>query len=219
MYTFILTKRFNRLANKMVTTEEKIIDAARNVFRNKGKYGARMQEIADQAGINKALLHYYYRSKNTLFDKVFENEFKEVLHQLLSTINIKSDFITFLHTFIKAYLHNIAPRENVIRFVLWEADKNKDMFIRYMSESFQSHGFSENPIIERITRAIEEGEIRSCDPLNLVLSILGMSIFPFMAAPIMEKIFPGLNLNNSDFIDHRAEEITNLIWIGVKPEE
>ena len=52
-------------------TEEKILDAAMEVFIQKGKAGARMQEIADEAGINKALLHYYYRSKDKLFESVF----------------------------------------------------------------------------------------------------------------------------------------------------
>jgi len=202
----------------LMTTEDKIIIAARDIFREKGKDGARMQEIADQAGINKALLHYYFRSKEILFDKVFQNEFKAVLHQLLSTISDQTDFKSFIHAFIKEYLRNIAPRRNVIRFVLWEAEKKQDQFVSYLSESFRSHGFENNPIIERIKTAIKKGEIRSCDPINLMLSIFGMSIFPFMAAPIMERIFPGLDLTDQAFIDHRAEEITQLIWNGVKPE-
>lgn len=201
-----------------MTTEEKIILAARSIFREKGKDGARMQEIADQAGINKAMLHYYFRSKEALFDQVFQNEFKEVLHQLLTTINDQTDFRTFINAFIKSYLHNIAPRRNVIRFVLWEADKKKDQFMIYLSESFQAHGFDENPIIRRITSAIEKGEIRACDPINLVLSILGMSIFPFMAAPILERIFNGLDLSDQAFIEQRTDELTALIWNGVKPE-
>ncbi len=201
-----------------MTTEDKIIIAARDIFREKGKDGARMQEIADQAGINKALLHYYFRSKEILFDKVFQNEFKAVLHQLLLTISDQTDFRSFMQAFIKEYLRNIAPRRNVIRFVLWEADKKQNQFVNYLSESFRAHGFDNNPIIERIKTAIEKGEIRPCDPINLMLSIFGMSIFPFTAAPIMERIFPGLDLTDQTFIDHRAEEITQLIWNGVKPE-
>jgi AcrR family transcriptional regulator len=201
-----------------MTTEEKIIRAARDIFREKGKDGARMQEIADHAGINKALLHYYFRSKDILFDKVFQNEIREVFQQIMSTIADKADFRSFLKAFIKTYLHNIAPRRNVIRFVLWEADEKKDLFIRNLSEVIEEHGFYENPFIARIRNAIENGEIRPCDPVNLVLSILGMSIFPFIAAPVMERIFPGLDLTDAAFIDRRAKEITVLIWDGVKPE-
>ena len=56
-------------------TEQKILDAAKEVFQKKGMTGARMQEIADKAGINKALLHYYYRTKEKLFEKAFEAAF------------------------------------------------------------------------------------------------------------------------------------------------
>ena len=203
----------------MIRTEDKIIDAARRIFREKGKDGARMQEIADLAGINKALVHYYFRSKDILFDRVFETELKEVLHHLLTTVNDRTDFYTFIHDFVQTYLNNIAPRRNVIRFVLWEADNKQDQFFVYLSESFKEHGYTENPIIRRITKAIDSGEIRRCDPVNLVLSILSMAIFPFIAAPILERIFPGLDISDQDFIDHRTSELTGFIWNGVKPEE
>ena len=62
-----------------VSTEQKIREAARKVFQAKGMHGARMQDIADTAGINKALLHYYFRSKDQLFEAIF----KEALQQLI----------------------------------------------------------------------------------------------------------------------------------------
>ncbi|HNA17232.1 MAG TPA: helix-turn-helix domain-containing protein, partial [Ferruginibacter sp.] len=55
-------------------TEQKILESARNVFIQKGLAGARMQDIADHAGVNKALLHYYFTSKDKLFNIVFEQE-------------------------------------------------------------------------------------------------------------------------------------------------
>ncbi len=61
--------------NKNKDTEGQILNAAENVFQKKGMDGARMQEIADEAGINKAMLHYYYRSKQLLFEAVFTNAF------------------------------------------------------------------------------------------------------------------------------------------------
>jgi len=65
---------------KEQNTEDRIVDAAKTVFINKGMDGARMQEIANEAGINKALLHYYFRTKNKLFEKVFSLVFGDVLH-------------------------------------------------------------------------------------------------------------------------------------------
>ncbi|PLW96253.1 MAG: hypothetical protein C0591_09195 [Marinilabiliales bacterium] len=63
---------------KKENTEDKIVEAAKKVFIQKGMDGARMQQIADEAGINKALLHYYFRTKNKLFEKIFDILFKDI---------------------------------------------------------------------------------------------------------------------------------------------
>ena len=73
---------------KDISAETGILNAAKRIFQQKGMEGARMQEIADEAGINKALLHYYYRSKQLLFEAVFKNAFLLLAPQLLSLIHI-----------------------------------------------------------------------------------------------------------------------------------
>ena len=67
------------MSEQELSTEKTILEAAKKVFLDKGFDGARMQEIADEAGINKALLHYYFRSKDKLFDAIFEEAFKQFL--------------------------------------------------------------------------------------------------------------------------------------------
>jgi len=85
-------------------TEQLIIDAARDVFSRKGFYGTRMHEISEQAGINKALLHYYFRNKNKLFEKVFEKVIKELLDKLFS-IEVKPDALEeTIYTFSNNYI-------------------------------------------------------------------------------------------------------------------
>ena len=70
--------------SKNEKTEVQILEAAKNVFQFKGMDGARMQEIADKAGINKAMLHYYYRSKQLLFEAVFNQAFSLLAPQLFN---------------------------------------------------------------------------------------------------------------------------------------
>jgi len=72
---------------KDATTEEKIVEAARTIFIKKGLSGARMQEIADEAGINKAMLHYYFRSKDMLFEMIF----RQSAQKLFAKLNIIFD--------------------------------------------------------------------------------------------------------------------------------
>ncbi|TFH00674.1 MAG: TetR/AcrR family transcriptional regulator [Calditrichales bacterium] len=196
--------------------EQKIILAASDVFTVKGKGGARMQEIADRAGINKALLHYYFRSKDKLFRIVFEREFQSMLNDLFGALNMDAPFDQFLQIFIRTYIKNIAVRKNILRFILWEMQSNTQNIAEHFLDAFQSKGFTSNPIILRIDQAVTNDEIKPVDPKQFVLSLIGMCIFPFVAAPIVEKIIPGLNTGDKQFIKDREKEIFNLIWNGIK---
>ena len=77
---------------KDISAETGILNAAKRIFQQKGMDGARMQEIADEAGINKALLHYYYRSKQLLFESVFKSAFLLLAPQLNKVLNDALDF-------------------------------------------------------------------------------------------------------------------------------
>lgn len=199
-------------------TEKKILAAASKVFLNKGKDGARMQEIADQAGINKALLHYYFRSKERLFQEVFKNEVKTLLNNILDAISDTEDFYDFLTQFVRTYLKNITPRRALMRFVFWEVDKTRENIARYFWQTFSDHGFSDNPLILRVKHAVAEKQIRPVDPIHFVLSMLGVCVFPFMAAPIIGNIMrKEIDINDPDFQAKREQEIVKLLWDGVKP--
>lgn len=198
-------------------TEQKIIKAATEVFLEKGKDGARMQEIADQAGINKALLHYYFRSKDKLFLTVFRIEFRLMLDNLFQTVFENEDFDGFLRTFVHTYLKNILPRRKLLRFVLWEINNMQNEVADYFLQIFKEHGFKKNPVVLRVEKAIADGQIRNVNAEHFVMSLLGMCIFPVMAAPIIEKILPKVPIDKTNFLNERTEAILELVWQGIKP--
>ena len=204
--------------DKSSATEEKIIKAAAQVFMEKGKDGARMQEIADIAGINKALLHYYFRSKEKLFSKVFHLEIPKIISNVFEAYDDSEDFKVFLESFINKYIDNIYPRKNLLRFLLWVNDKTKQEIAAIFVDSFSKRGFKGNPLIAKIERSIKEGQIRPVDPSNFAMSVIGMCIFPIVGGPIVEKIFPGTKVNDKKYIENRKKEIFNLVWNGVKKE-
>ncbi len=92
-------------------TEQKILRAASEIFLEKGHDGARMQEIADKAGINKALLHYYFRSKQKLFRTIFRKELQTMLVSIFSLISPADNFKEFLNKFIPGYLENVSCKQ------------------------------------------------------------------------------------------------------------
>lgn len=197
-------------------TEQKILDAATEVFLEKGHDGARMQEIADKAGINKALLHYYFRSKQKLFHKVFKKEAQAMLASIFSNHSPADNFMVFLEKFISGYLENISTRKNILRFILWELDKSPKEVAAWFFEVFEESGYPGNPIILRVEKAVKDKEIRAIDPKNFVLSLLGMCVFPFVAEPLLRHILPGFTTELPDFAKNRTEAIVDLIYSDIK---
>jgi AcrR family transcriptional regulator len=199
-------------------TEQKILQAASKVFLEKGHDGARMQEIADKAEINKALLHYYFRSKEKLFRTVLKKELQQMLEDVFSSISLSDSLKDFFQQFVHTYLKNISKRKNVMRFILWELNKSSAEIVDCFLEVFEKQGFEGNPLILRINKAIENGEIRPLHSAHLVLNLMGMSIFPFVAAPILENIIPNFRINDPDFLVEREKAILDIIWDGIKIE-
>ena len=197
-------------------TETKIIDAATEIFLQKGKDGARMQEIADKAGINKALLHYYFRSKDKLFEKVFYKEVRTMLNTTLDSFIETDNFKKFLQIFISNYIDNVARRRKLYRFVLWESENFIENVTDQFSQIFTSRGFKQNPIILKVKKAIAEGQIRKLDANNFALNLISMCLFPIVAAPVLGRIVTELDVDNPRFWKKRKREIFNMIWNGIK---
>ena len=198
-------------------TEIKIIAAATEIFLQKGKDGARMQEIANKAGINKALLHYYFRSKDKLFEKVFYKEVRTMLNTTLDSVTETDNFEKFLKLFISNYIDNVALRKNLFRFIFWESENFMKNVTDQFSQVFKNLGFQQNPVISKVKKAIADGQIRKLAPNNFALSLISMCLFPIIAAPVLSKVATQLDVDNLRFWKKRKQEIFNLIWNGIKP--
>jgi len=209
---------FGVIVEKSIRTEEKIIQAATEVFLEKGKDGARMQEIADRASINKALLHYYFRSKEKLHEEVFSNELKTFFRGVLGTFKESEDFQTFVKSFVNHYIDNISKHPKLVRFILWEIENGGENLSKIILETMQENNFQSKQIIARIQNEISANRIRQLDPPNLMVSLIGMCLFPFIAKPIIESIIPNIDVTSSKFLEMRKEEIFNLVWNGIKSE-
>ena len=112
--------------NKNINTEEKILQAANNVFQTKGMAGARMQEIADKAGINKAMLHYYYRSKQRLFEAVFNNTFSLLAPQLNNILNDDSSIEVKVRNFTSNYIGFVIKHPYLPNFIIQELNRSEE---------------------------------------------------------------------------------------------
>ena len=172
------------METKKDTTEEKILEAAKNVFVSKGMDGARMQEIADEAGINKALLHYYFRSKERLFEAIFSQIIKLAFPKIMNVVHSDAGIVSKIEQVIDAYIDLLLRHPFIPGFVLKELNRDPSGLFKMVVK----FGFNPQIIYDQLQEAMDRGEITRMDPRQLAANILSMCIFPFAARPILSFV-------------------------------
>lgn len=197
-----------------LNTEEKIMEAAKKIFVTKGKAGARMQEIADEAGINKSLLHYYYRSKDKLFGAVFKFVFTKLAKRFLKAFDTEKDIFEVIEFFVSNYIDFMRKNPFVPMFVINEINRKDTSFI---ASIIKESGLNVDTYINFVNKAIEDGKIKPIDPRHLIINILSLCIFPIIGRPIIQMVaFKGEKDIYEEFLDTRKREITDLIINSIK---
>lgn len=196
--------------------EHKIIAAASREFIEKGLSGARMQVIADLAGINKAMLHYYFRSKEKLYEFVAEREVRRFFGQIHQLSSPEGNFRDWLEQFIGNYIQTLSQHPQLTRFLLWEIESGGKMLSGVIKETLHMQGGGQNPIFRMVSRAVAEGVIRPISAEHFMISLLGACVYPFIARPILENLIPGLQINSHEFVEQRKKEVLDLIWNGLQ---
>lgn len=198
--------------------EEQILNAATQVFLEKGKDGATMQEIADRAGVNKALLHYYFRSKDRLYETVFARQVDEFFGRFAEIIPRTDDIREFLESFVPNYIDRLVAHPELPGFMLWEIKQGGATAGKLIRRKVFRGIKGGTPLDPVIQKAVREGIIRPVDPANLLLSLISMCIFPIVGRPVIEKILPGVRVTSAEFLERRKKEILALIWNGIKAD-
>ncbi len=171
---------------KDISTEERIKAAARKVFHQKGFAGTRTRDIAEEAGINHAMLNYYFRSKEKLFEMVM----METMAQFFKGVNLMlNDENTSLEEkidlIVSNYVDLLLKEPELPTFILNEVRPNPQAFVE------------QNPIKEALTHsvltrqyaeAVARGEITEPNLIQAILNVIGLVIFPFIAKPILTSI-------------------------------
>ena len=175
-----------KIKNIEPSAGERILQAAKEVFAQKGFAATRMQEIADHAGINKGLLHYYYKSKERLFRAVFEDAFTRFSRRLNDILASEMPLLEKLDSLVDEYLDMLLEHPNLPGFIVSELHTNSEEFIHELMN------MKERPdparLIMQVHLEAQAGRIRDVDPFHLVLSILSMCAFPFIARPLFQKM-------------------------------
>jgi AcrR family transcriptional regulator len=198
---------------KDLSTEEKILSAAKKVFLAKGMDGARMQDIADEAGINKALLHYYFRSKDKLFEQIFLEVASSFLPRIFSILEAESTLFEKIERFCDEYISQIMKTPYVPIFILNEINRQPKTFLKKVL------GNNKPPIEklqQQIRRDIKAGTIKPIEPIQLLMNVLSLCLFPFLACPMVQLITGMDNKQFNEMMERRKKEVPQLIINAIK---
>jgi AcrR family transcriptional regulator len=199
---------------KEKTAEEKILDAAKKVFVTKGMAGARMQDIADEAGINKALLHYYFRSKEKLFEVIFA----EAAEKLFPKINaiFESDVPLFekIERFCDEYITIMSENPYLPLFVLNEISRDSENFLEKVWDKKRIP--MPQKFLDQIEKETKKGTIRKISPVHLLINLISLSIFPFVGKPMIQFVMQLDELQFRNIMQQRKKEIPKFIIDSIK---
>ncbi len=199
-----------------VTTEHIILNAAKDIFVKKGYAGARMQEIADEAGINKAMLHYYFRSKAKLFQVILEQTMGQLIPKVAQAFEMEGIVIEKIEFLIQNYIQTIRENPHVPMFILHELSQNRvEFLVRIKEKMTQFPNFQQ--FFQQIESEAKAGKIRAFNPVHLLLNIMSLCVFPFIAKPVVTNLVGIPDLMYDQLMQQREKEVIKFVKNALSP--
>ena len=195
-----------------LTTEQLILQAAKKVFITKGLDGTRMQEIADEAGINKSLLHYYFRSKDKLFEVIFKDIVMSFAPRIVGILNSPTSLFDKIELFVGTYIDLLLENPHIPGFLVNEVAKNPSRIVA----ALKMNGVNPDIMRAQLKKEVEAGVIRPLKVEDLMANLISLCVFPFMAKNIFSNM---LDMSDEDymlFLAARKKEIPTFIINSIK---
>ena len=198
---------------KEAGAEQRILEAAKKVFMQKGLAGARMQDIADEAGINKAMLHYYFRSKDKLFEVIFKEAASNLFPKIVAIISEDISLFDKIRKFTKEYLEIVIENPYLPLFVLNEINKQS---VNFYAKMFGSKPPDFSLLVKQIDSEVKKGIIKPISLVHLVMNMMSMCVFPFISKPMLQIVMHVDDLQFRYLMEQRKTGIANFIIDSIK---
>ncbi len=198
-----------QVGHKTRSVEQNIFDAAEEIFHEHGFDGARMQEIADRAGINKAMLHYYFRSKDRLFQTVFSAALDRMLQRIVEPLASDLPLGIKIRRFVETYVDELHRHPKMPGFIITELNRHPER----LKEAALKHIVPVLPKIqEQIDESVGEGRIKPVEAEDLIVNLVSLCTFPFLARPVMQAVLGADPSRYDAFLDKRKTSITDFVF-------
>ena len=199
-------------------TETRIFNAALRVFARKGRDGARLQEIADEAGIHRPLLHYYFRTKQQLYEAVAERMFS----QFMATFNEPPEggsFADALRAFINHYIDSVCEHRHAAMWMVTENMAGNPILGDMLARAFETEGSPQRAMLQAIERAIAVEEIRPVNARQLMLTVVSACVFFIVTLPTVRMMNPLAAEDFDAYVDERKQHVFDVMYYGLATRE
>ena len=215
-------RRGGRGGRKDGTTEQKILDAAHVVFVRRGSAGARMQEIAAEAGVNQALLHYDFRTKEHLAKAAFERAAMQLMPAVIRIIASDGELEDKVTRIVDLYLDQLTRAPYLPGYIISEVTHHPERVRQLIAtlsglapEDIRSRVFGalKTQIDERVAR----GAMQPIAPQTFMVNLMSLCVFPFAAAPMLKAVTGMDDDAFAAFIDRRRRELPAFFLKALRP--
>lgn len=205
----------NELQSK---TEDRILSAAEHEFMSKGFAGARTTSIAEAAGVTHAMFHYYFRTKEKLFERIIFEKMT-LLQQLImdSFSDFSQPLNVLLQNLINLHIDFISANPELPRFLITEVFGKPEQLNFFFEKIMNIAPNLFSRLQLKIDETSTQGICRKVDAKMLVLDIVSLNLFPFVASPLVDKVFNNNVGDHSDFIERRKKENYDTIMRKLRP--
>lgn len=176
-------------------TEQKIKEAARKIFHEKGFDATRTRDIAEAAGINLALLNYYFRSKKKLYDIVMMETMEQFFGNVWGVMNDENTTLREKFAmFIEQYIDTLSANPNMPLFIMTEARKDAEGLFKKLTKTIN---IKDSVFLKQVMQEMQAGNMTmNVNPIHWLMNVVSMVVFPFAVAPIIKTV---VGVNDSDF--------------------
>jgi TetR/AcrR family transcriptional regulator len=200
-----------------VNSSTRILEAAKTVFLKKGLDATKMQDIAEEAGISRTSLHYYYHKKESLFEAIFEDALNKLMPELAEIINSNISFSEKIEIFISKYVDMLLHNPMLPRFILIELQRNPEKIINIVKAKE-----IELKTLTTLEMQLEEealnGRFKNISLAHFFSNLYSLCIFPFLAHQLIEELFfDGDREKMNIFLDERKKIVTETILKSLRP--
>jgi AcrR family transcriptional regulator len=201
---------------KSANTEQIILEAAERIFIDKGYIGAKTTEIAKEAGVNHAMLHYYFRTKENLFNKIFEKKASFFLGSFKEAFQSDLSFFEKIKLIVEEHFDRIGMNPKIPLFVLREMVSNKEKKDFILKKIIPAGLFVFEELEKIVDEEIAKGTVLSVKPLDLLLNIASLNVLSYMAAQVYFDFDKGMNSEICEFLARRKKNNVEVILKSLK---